>query len=866
MLFHLGAIDDTDIGLRDPRLLHKRRLTGFSATEIKSIEAEIPDKCRELWQRIRSEDVNSVEQFEKHFVFHVESSLARSMYNCDTFLAYQAASYSIRDKLLHEWNETQQTQTTKDPKRVYYLSFEFLMGRAMDNALINTGIRDKVKTSVSELGFSLQDLIEQEPDMGCGNGGLGALSSDVLNSLALKNYPAWGYGLRYDYGIFSQKIVDGYQVEQPDYWLARAYPWQIPRFEIQYPVDFYGYVDEEVVNGVSRKVWHGKERVLALAYDYPIPGFGENSCVNNLRMWSARPTTEFNFLKFNSGDYQNSVADQQRAETITAVLYPNDNFDAGKELRLKQQYFWVAATLHDIIRRFKKSKRPWREFPDQIAIQLNDTHPTLAVAELQRILVDIEGLEWAEAWDIVTKTIAFTNHTVMQEALEKWPLTIFQNLLPRHMEIIYDINYFFLQSVSHSFPNDNDLLSRVSIIEESQPKQVRMAHLAIIGSHRVNGVAAIHLDLIKTTIFKDFVKIYGLDKFTNVTNGITPRRWLKQANPQLSDLIASKLGSEDFLKNLDLLKGLEKFLDDKSFKKQWDEIKKANKVRLAQYVEKTLGYVLNTDALFDIQVKRIHEYKRQQLNIFGVIYQYLLLKSSSSKERAQFVPKVSIFAGKAAPGYYMAKRVIKLINNVAQVINNDPETRNYIQCVFIPDYNVSKAEVIVPASDISEHISTAGTEASGTSNMKFALNGGLIIGTLDGATVEIAREVGEDNVFLFGHLAENVDKVRQKHSFGMTDLPHSLEMVFKAIDSNMFGDAHEFKPLLDSIRYHGDHYIVSDDFESYLAAQRMINEVYQKDHDQWIRKSITCVANMGFFSSDRCVQDYADSIWNVEPL
>jgi starch phosphorylase len=512
-------------------------------------------------------------------------------------------------------------------------------------------------------------------------------------------------------------------------------------------IQFYGHVtkhqDDE---GKTTCNWQGGEIVQAVAYDVPIPGYGTRT-TNNLRLWSSKASSgEFDFQKFNAGDYESAVADQQRAETISAVLYPNDNLDRGKELRLKQQYFWCAASLFDIVRRFKKTKRAWSEFPDQVAIQLNDTHPTMAIVELQRILFDLEGLEWDEAWQIVTNTFGYTNHTVLPEALEKWSVPLMQNLLPRHLQIIYDINLFFLQSVERKFPGDRKLLSRVSVIEESEPKMVRMAYLAIIGSHKVNGVAELHSDLIKTTIFKDFVNIYGPDKFTNVTNGITPRRWLHQANPRLSDLIASKLGGHEFLKDLTLLDGIEVFVDDKAFRQEWADIKTANKLRLAKHIKETTGYSVNPGALFDVQVKRIHEYKRQQLNIFGVIHRYLKIKSLSPEERQKLVPRVSIFGGKAAPGYWMAKTIIHLINKVGEVVNNDKDVGDLLKVIFIEDYNVSKAEIIIPASDISEHISTAGTEASGTSNMKFVLNGGLIIGTCDGANVSVIFDPGLERV------------------------------------------------------------------------------------------------------------------------
>ena len=561
--------------------------------------------------------------------------------------------------------------------------------------------------------------------------------------MATLNYAAWGYGLRYRYGIFKQEIADGYQVEIPDYWLDFN-PWEFPRHDITIPVQFYGHVRKYTDdNGKNVSAWEGGEIVQAVAYDVPIPGYATPT-TNNLRLWSSKANSgEFDFGKFNGGDYEGAVGDQQRAETISAVLYPNDSSDKGKELRLRQQYFWCAASLHDIVRRFKKTKRAWSEFSDQVAIQLNDTHPALAIVELQRTLVDLEGLEWEDAWNIVTNVFGYTNHTVLPEALEKWSVPLIQNLLPRHLQIIYDINLYFLQSVEKRFPKDRDMLSRVSIIEEAQPKMVRMAYLAVVGSHKVNGVAELHSDLIKTTIFKDFVQIYGPDKFTNVTNGITPRRWLHQANPKLSELIASKLGGYEYLNDLTKLNKLEHFVNDDKFIGDWDDIKKANKARLAAYIKETTGVSVNPAALFDVQVKRMHEYKRQQMNIFGVIHRYLAIKTMSAEERKKLAPRVSIFGGKAAPGYWMAKTVIHLINKVGEVVNNDKDVGDLLKVIFLEDYNVSKAEIIIPASDISEHISTAGTEASGTSNMKFVLNGGLIIGTCDGAnvSVESARQL-----------------------------------------------------------------------------------------------------------------------------
>ena len=878
-----------------PRLT--RRLTGFLPQEIKAIDTMIPLKSRALWNKHQVKKFNKAEDFQDRFIDHVETTLARSLYNCDDMAAYEAASMSIRDNLVIDWNKTQQKFTTRDPKRVYYLSLEFLMGRALDNALINMKIedpedpaaskgepREMIKGALDDLGFKLEDVLDQEPDAGLGNGGLGRLAACFVDSMATEGIPAWGYGLRYEYAIFAQKIIDGYQVETPDYWLNSGNPWEIERNEVQIPVTFYGYVDrpEGGKTTLSASQWIGGERVLAVAYDFPVPGF-KTSNVNNLRLWQARPTTEFDFAKFNNGDYKNSVAQQQRAESITAVLYPNDNFAQGKELRLKQQYFWCAASLHDILRRFKKSKRPWTEFPDQVAIQLNDTHPTLAIVELQRVLVDLEKLDWHEAWDIVTKTFAYTNHTVMQEALEKWPVGLFGHLLPRHLEIIYDINWFFLQDVAKKFPKDVDLLSRISIIEENSPeRQIRMAFLAIVGSHKVNGVAELHSELIKTTIFKDFVKFYGPSKFVNVTNGITPRRWLKQANPSLAKLISETLNdpTEEYLLDMAKLTQLGKYVEDKEFLKKWNQVKLNNKIRLVDLIKKENDGVdiINReyldDTLFDMQVKRIHEYKRQQLNVFGIIYRYLAMKNmlkngASIEEVAKKYPrKVSIFGGKSAPGYYMAKLIIKLINCVADIVNNDESIEHLLKVVFVADYNVSKAEIIIPASDLSEHISTAGTEASGTSNMKFVMNGGLIIGTVDGANVEITREIGEDNVFLFGNLSENVEELRYNHQYHPQDLPSSLDSVLSYIESGQFSpeNPNEFKPLVDSIKYHGDYYLVSDDFESYLATHELVDQEFHNQRSEWLKKSVLSVANVGFFSSDRCIEEYSDTIWNVEPV
>lgn len=875
----------------------KRTNTGFTPNQIITYDAQISEAAKSIWRKYsklkkldgpaKTTDPVTIseEEFEKSFVRHVEFTLARNMYNCDELAAYHAALQLIRDLVLLDWGNTQQQQTIHDGKRVYYLLLEFLMGRAMDNALINLKARSVADKTLNNLGFNLEDILEQEPDAGLGNGGLGRLAACFVDSLSSKNYLGWGYGLNYQYGIFKQKIVDGYQIETPDYWLKYSNPWEIDRHEIQIPVDFYGLVLEEAdADGKIRKVWNGAERILAVAADFPIPGYNTSN-TNNLRLWNAKPTNEFDFNKFNAGDYQSSVAAQQNAESITAVLYPNDNFNDGKRLRLKQQYFWVAASLHDIVRRYKKNhKNDWSKFTDKTAIQLNDTHPTLAIVELQRILVDLEGLSWNDAWAIVTNTFAYTNHTVMQEALEKWSVQLVGELLPRHMQIIYDINYYFLKLVEKRFPDDRDLLGRVSIIEEGPNKSVRMAYLAIVGLHKVNGVAELHLELIRTTIFKDFVKVFGVDRFTNVTNGITPRRWLRQANPELATLIAEALKDpeHDYLTNLGRLKELERFVDDEKFLLRWNAIKFNNKRRLAALIKHETGIEVDPTVMFDVQVKRIHEYKRQQLNIFTTIYRYLRIKELLADgvlvdeiKRKHFIPKASIFGGKAAPGYYMAKTVIHLINMVAEVVNNDKEIGNLLKVVFVPDYNVSKAEIICPASDLLNHISTAGTEASGTLNMKFALNGGLIIGTVDGANVEITREIGEENIFLFGNLAESVEELRHNHRYHGVTVPEKLQKVFDAINLGRFGDANEYRPLVESIARHGDYYLVTDDFDLMLECQERLEKVYghrtSEEPDEahlknWVRKSVLSVANMGFFSSDRCIDEYAENIWNVEPL
>lgn len=823
-----------------------------------------PPETIPLWKEFEVPEPAEIKAIQKSFLRHVTKTFARTAFNMDNFGSYQGTAYSLRDRLIDKWNITQQHHTREDPKRVYYLSLEFLLGRSLDSCLISLGVKDIYKKALDELGFRLEDLIGEEVDAALGNGGLGRLAACYMDSLATLDYPAWGYGIRYNYGIFKQLIVDGYQTEFPDYWLNFGNPWEIERLDVSYEVRFRGYVNKVTEeDGTISYVWEGGEKVVAVAYDVPIPGYGTMNTIN-IRLWSAKPSREFDFAMFNDGNYEKAVEEQKSAENITSVLYPNDNHMVGKILRLKQQYFFVCATLQDAIRRFKKTNRPWSDFPFQVSIQLNDTHPTLGIPELQRILIDEEGLSWDDAWDIVTKTFSFTNHTVLPEALERWAVPLIQDLLPRHMMIIFDINLFFLQKVEKKFPGDRDRLRRMSIIEEGHPQNVRMAFLAIVGSHTVNGVAELHSNLIKNVIFPDFVEYYEGNKFTNVTNGITPRRWLRQCNPALSDFITSKLGSDAWVKDLEQLKKLKVYADDPAVQKQWMAIKRQNKVRLADYIHSITSIQVSPDSLFDIQVKRIHEYKRQFMNILGVIHRYLRLKKMTPEQKAKEVPRLVVFAGKSAPGYFIAKLVIKLINSVGEVVNNDPEIGDILKVVFIPNYNVSLAEIIIPASDISQHISTAGTEASGTSNMKFVLNGGIILGTVDGANIEIGEEIGEENIFFFGVKANEVEDIRHLNRYRKIEMDPDLRNVLDAIERGTFGDPKIFEPLVATLTVGGDYYLISKDFASYIEAQADADEAY-KDKVGWAKKSILCTAGMSKFSSDRSINEYAERIWNIKP-
>jgi len=793
---------------------------------------------------------------------HLRYTLAKDEYSHTEWDLYRSVVLTILDRLHDRWLKTQQKYYQEDSKRVYYISMEFLIGRMLDNALINLGIQEEVRDALSELGIDYDELRETENDAALGNGGLGRLAACFLDSMATLGIAGYGYGIRYDYGIFYQKIVDGFQVERPDTWLRFGNPWDIIRPRTMYPVNFYGesvpYTDE---NGHLRFKWENTQKVMAVAYDMPVPGY-KNDVVNNLRLWKAASPKSLDLSSFNQGEYINAVRDIQLHENISRVLYPNDKVFVGQELRLKQEYFLVASTLQDIIHRFKKQNVDWSKFPDKVAIQCNDTHPNLAIPELMRVLLDEEGLDWDIAWDITTKTIAYTNHTILPEALERWPVSLMRNMLPRHLQIIYEINKRFLNTVHHTFGDDINKIRRMSIISEGENPSVQMANLGIVGSHKINGVAALHSDLIKKTIFKDFNDLWP-ERFTNKTNGITPRRWLRQCNPKLAELITSKIG-ENWVTHLDDLKKIDNLASDKAFVKEFTKIKKENKLRLAEYIERENGVKINPNSIFDVQIKRIHEYKRQLMAAMHTAALYNRIKANPD---APFQPRTVLFAGKAAPGYMMAKNHIKLINSIADKINNDKEVGDKLKCVFLSNYSVSLAEKIIPAADLSEQISTAGMEASGTGNMKFALNGALTIGTLDGANVEIREEVSDENIFIFGLKVEEIEHLRTE-GYNPWEYYHAdaeLKQVVDQIRNGFFSPENPglFASIGHALLEGGDYYMIMADFRSYVQTQKQVDQLYQKPA-QWFKKAIHNVARVGKFSSDRTISDYAGEIWGIK--
>jgi len=796
--------------------------------------------------------------------YHAKYSLGKSWEELSDKEKFKAIALTVREYLIDGLKETESRYQNQNAKRVYYLSMEFLMGRALGNNLINLEIYDLFKEAAVDLGFDLEEAGEKEPDAALGNGGLGRLAACFLDSLATLNLPGFGYGINYEYGLFRQKIHNGYQKEYPDHWMQDGSPWEIARPDELCAIPVFGHVEHsEDKNGDYNPMWMGWELLIGMPYDMPIAGFGGDT-VNYLRLYSARSSDEFNMSIFNDGDYIKAVEQKILSETVSKVLYPSDAVDSGKELRLIQEYFLVACSLRDIIRRFNRENDDILNLHHKVAIQLNDTHPALAVAELMRILVDEHSLPWDQAWFVCTHTFGYTNHTLLPEALEKWPVSLVEKVLPRHMQIIYEINRRFLDQVRATFPHDDDRVRRMSIIEEGDERQVRMAYLSIVGSHSVNGVAALHSKLVTTNLVPDFYQMWP-EKFNNKTNGVTQRRWLLRSNPGLADLITDTIGSE-WITNLDKLKGLEPFAEYETFQRDFMNIKFANKKRLAQIIMDLNRLEVNPNSLFDIQIKRIHEYKRQLLNVMHIIHQYFCIVEDGQKLKT---PRTYIFAGKAAPGYWAAKRIIKLISNVSRLVNSDERVGDQLKVVFMPDYRVSLAEHLFPAADLSEQISTAGMEASGTGNMKFALNGALTIGTLDGANVEIREEVGDDNIYIFGLKAHEILNLQETGSYRPHEIyenSHYVQRVVDSFRSDLFcsDEPGLFDWISDKLLSTDDPYFHLADFEMYIHAQERVSEEFQQ-RSLWARKAILNVARIGKFSSDRTISQYAEEIWDVKP-
>ena len=807
---------------------------------------------------------SEIECLQEEIRRHIRYTMGRDPAKPNRHACFMGLAHTVRDRLITRWIQTQRAQYDTLAKRVYFLSLEFLPGRFLMNYLISLEMVDEARRAVAAMGFDLDELEEEEWDAGLGNGGLGRLASCYLDSLACLNYPGYGYGIRYDYGIFHQVLDNGWQREQCDNWARRGTPWEIRRGEYLTPVQFYGR-SESYTDAAGRKCyrWVDGEVVMAMACDFLVPGFGDKFVIN-MRLWRAQASREFNLDEFNQGDYIGAVEAKVQSETISSVLYPSDEMEKGRELRLKQQYFFVAATLADILRRYRKLKHEFPEMPNYVAIQLNETHPAIAIPELMRLLMDDEGLSWEAAWSICVKTFAYTNHTILPEALESWPVDLMRRLLPRHTDIIFEINRRFLADLGARRPADAGLAARLSLIAEDGQQRIRMAHLAIVGSHTVNGVAELHSHILKTALFKDFDAIFP-GRFTNVTNGVTPRRWLAQTNPPLARLITEAIGPE-WITDLGRLAALEPLADDAAFRRRWIHTRRQNKKRLIRYIQRKVGLGVDADTMFCVQVKRIHEYKRQLLNILHVITLYQRLQANPE---TPMVPRTIIFAGKAAPAYHRAKKIIKLINAVAARVNDDPNVRGKLRVIFLPNYCVSQAEKIIPAADLSEQISTAGMEASGTGNMKMSLNGALTIGTLDGANVEIMEEVGRENIFIFGLTADQVTSLRadgydpRRYYDEDTELRHVVESIRRGDFSPEDPDL--FAAIVDSLLKEGDFYMLMADYRSYVETQEAVSRLFL-DPEEWARRSILNTARMGKFSSDRSVREYADRIWGLKPL
>ncbi len=805
---------------------------------------------------------STVSAIKENIIHHLMSFQGRDPERSGAQDVYKALAYTMRDMMVEKWISTQKTYYAKEAKRVYYLSLEFLIGRSLGNSMTNLGILEDAKQAVEELGFDMSEIRDQEEDAALGNGGLGRLAACFMDSIATLKIPAYGYGIRYEYGLFFQKLVDGYQVEGPDNWLRNGTPWeferQMPIFRVQFFGNVTSYMDEK---GRYRTKWINTKDVMAKPSDIMVPGY-KNDHVINMRLWSAFASRELDLTDFSRGDYIKAVESKVSSETISKVLYPPDHNYAGQELRLKQQYFFVAATFQDIMRRFKNKHTGFEKFSSLVAVQLNDTHPSIAIPELMRLLLDIEGLGWEEAWKITVNTFGFTNHTLMPEALERWTVDMMSRVLPRHMQIIFEINRRFLDEVAQQYPGNERKLRELSIIEEGPVKMVRMAHLAIIGSHSVNGVAELHSQLLKDRIFPGFHEFFP-GRFNSKTNGITPRRWLLDINPELALLITSKIGP-GWITDLDQLRGLEASVDDPEFLADWRRIKQNNKKHLAEYIKKKCKVIVDPLSMFDIQVKRIHEYKRQLLNALHLIHLYHRIIHGEAENIA---PRTAVFAGKAAPSYWRAKLIIKLITSIGEVVNKDPRVKGLLKVVFLPNYNVSQAEIIMPAADLSEQISTAGTEASGTGNMKFSLNGALTIGTLDGANIEILEEVGAENIFIFGMTAEEAEFERKNISrtpWQVCQQDESIKNIIESIGDGSFsnGDKELFKPLVDSLMDKHDPYLLLLDLKSYLECQNKVNDAFLET-ETWTRTTVLNVARMGKFSTDRTIRQYSEEIWSI---
>ncbi len=807
--------------------------------------------------------VTPAEKLRDAIVRHVRYTLARDTQGISAADLLKPVCFAIRDRLIDQMMATEERYDSADSKRLYYLSMEFLMGRALSDSLCNLNLEEECRQAVESLGVRLEDVLETEPDAGLGNGGLGRLAACFLESLATLGMPGFGYGIDYEYGLFRQEILNGYQKEKPDRWKITGTPFHIERPNEAVVIPLYGRLEESSdEDGTARTIWTDWKTVIGVPHDMPVAGYGGNT-VNYLRLFSARSSQDFDIEIFNRGDYIRAVEQKIASENISRVLYPSDSIMSGKELRLVQEYFLVACSLKDIVRKYRLDHRGFEQFPEKVALQMNDTHPALSVAELMRILVDDYAIEWEKAWDITRRALGYTNHTLMPEALEKWPVPLMEYVLPRHMQIINQLNHKFLQDLVVNYVANTDQLRRMSIIEEGPEKHVRMAQLAIIGSHAVNGVSALHTDLLKTTLVPDFAQLWP-EKFSNKTNGVAPRRWLLKANPGLSEMLTRSIG-DGWILDLERVREIEKFATDREFQIEFLSIKQKNKQKLTETIKNTTGILVDSTSMFDVQIKRIHEYKRQLLNVMRIVYDYLRIVEDGADLP---VARTCVFAGKAAPGYWAAKQIIKLINNVSSVVNNDPRVRDRLKVAFIPDYRVSLAECIIPAADLSEQISTAGMEASGTGNMKLAMNGALTIGTLDGANVEIKECVGDENIYIFGHKPDEILAMQRNHSYNAREWYNSdprLKRVMDAIASNMFCPEEPglFRWMYDAIIDQGDRYFHLADLPSYMdAAARAEHDFLHSP--EWARKAILNVARVGMFSSDRTVLEYSRDIWHLE--